>query len=494
MTDWFQRLFGDASEFALRISLSSDPHPADADPLAVSSWGSVELWVAGRCLTRNVRDDTSQSDGVTWQLLPLLRWLERGAVRLLNEEPFPSLMTTERIGSGAHWLEETERPFVTLRVREENAWFERRDDWWRHHALRRAFPGAAAPNVFLRRLGEHVEVSWDNTSRPATRSDVTFVEAEGATLVSVAAVDAVLRGVLETVPPAIELRSKKVWAHAEPSPERPAWTWLIRQELARAIETSTSFAWLREELDSASANVPEDTFVAPHTPETLLLRSAPPLDESLIASVLDLLRASEPATADSGQSVSGLRRRTPPPARRPWLDGYERALELREQLGWNGEPVGDLPKRLRSLGLVVQTRSLHEQVDGAVVSMPRCAPLVVANPNGGRTKRWHPDMMLATALGHVVMDSSDDAPYAELDTTWSYWPAAARARAFAAMFLMPEHGVQDIVTAEGKVDAETVRKIMTRYGTGAIATTWHLVNLRQITDDDRDALLSELAG
>jgi Zn-dependent peptidase ImmA (M78 family) len=103
-------------------------------------------------------------------------------------------------------------------------------------------------------------------------------------------------------------------------------------------------------------------------------------------------------------------------------------------------------------------------------------------------------MLLATELGHLLMDAPLNRDFAIVSGPWTFWPIAARARAFAAMLLMPEEGVRDVVTEEGGVTAVAVRRIMGRFGTGPRSTTWHLKNLDLISEEARADLLIEVSS
>ncbi len=98
-------------------------------------------------------------------------------------------------------------------------------------------------------------------------------------------------------------------------------------------------------------------------------------------------------------------------------------------------------------------------------------------------------MLQATQLGHLVLDAPVDTPFVLVDSPWTDWPTIARARAFAAMLLMPKGGVANEIGPK-EATPVVVDALMTRFGTGRLATTWHLKNLGVISEDERAALLS----
>src|SRR5262249_44005215 len=139
------------------------------------------------------------SDEVRWSLIGVLGWLIDVGVRLINEEPFPDAASLDNVRDACDWFNATETPLLTLTEAEEDDWFLRRSDWRHHHALRRAVPDAALPNVMLRRLGDFVEVSWDNETWSTSRRGLSFVEQRGTELVSAARAASDLRAALMDV-------------------------------------------------------------------------------------------------------------------------------------------------------------------------------------------------------------------------------------------------------------------------------------------------------
>jgi hypothetical protein len=71
MSDWYMRQFGDREQFAVGFALGRDPHPT-GQTASDGTWGGLSLWARGRCLTRNVADDSAVSDEVRWTLLSIL--------------------------------------------------------------------------------------------------------------------------------------------------------------------------------------------------------------------------------------------------------------------------------------------------------------------------------------------------------------------------------------------------------------------------------------
>lgn len=484
---WYQRLFGDTRHFALQLELDDDPHPG-ADPLLSRSWGRLAIWVGGRCLTQSVRGGAT-SQAVEWYLLPLLDWAAEHSVALFNEEPLPK-PTTARVASCVDWMLASERAPWQLTEAEEDRWFQERSDYRGRHALRVGFPGAAAPNLFMRRMGHFIEFSWDNDRWSTGRADLQFVEAYGVRRVGAERVESVwldffaaLRGECEPA-----ARAAGVTLPSLPVATSSAWTWLLPAPLRDAIR-SPLFGDLAERMSAPSGR---GRLLVRHSRETLLLRDCVALPASEVASLLHL----EAPKGASSAVLGGLRRLRPAPTQSPYLEGYERALDVREALGWDDASAPDLLAWLRAQQVVVEESERSDWFDGALIATRGHRPLIDLNTSSRYNRQRSPQMTLAAALGLLVMDADPSQDYGLVFTDAAHWPTAARARAFAAMLLMPEDGLRTVLAGRGgtrPLQSADVQAVMDHFGTTPIATTHHLKNLGWIDDGQRSALLQALA-
>lgn len=496
---WYQRLFGNTDHFAIQVELHRDPHPDPGiEPALAASWGRFALWVDGRCLTRSSRAGES-ADGVEWYLLPLLRWASEAAVALFNEEPFPLPTRQERIPAAVDWLEASEEPPWTQTEAEEEAWFLTRSDWRRRHVLRTGFDGAAVPQVVFRRLGDAIEVSWDNETWPSTRRDIQYLERVGVARVSVDDAEGVWLAFVENVSsqlaaaaaaPEVEMSAADGIPQGIVPPTSQSWRWLVPSNVSRWMEREPDMTPLVDRLRASAAKA---QLAIPHTTETLLLRDCGS------ASDADLKHLARLRTRDGALSATLEALRDPRPAsgHRPWLDGYDAALEVREALGWGDAPrPGEFAAWSVEHDVDLRVREHEGQIDAALVARGGCRPLIDVNLAGRQSRRWSADFMSAATLGVLLLDAPQDRDYAFVFGPRTHWPTAARARAFAAMLLMPRDGIRkrfDVGRCRSVDElAASVSSIMRDYGTSLIATTWHLNNLGFIDDEERVDLVSTL--
>ncbi len=488
---WYQQLIGDTDHFALGVTLYDDPHPEPGQTaLDAATWGRLELWVNGRCLTAHTRAGEAQR-GVEWSLHHFWAWASTRCVPLFNEEPFPGPTKHDEVASASDWLNASEDPPWTLSEVDEDRWYARRSEWRARHALRAAFPGAAAPHVLMRRLGDFIEFSWDNEAWPGTRPDRLFGEQRGVARVGARRVARVWTKALEALRSAVEEHTGGA-VRLAPPPTRPGadgWSWLVPENVAAVLRNRES---IRLRLQAAAE---QSELVIPHSTETLLLRDGARLSDAEIAELLDLRLTSGAVSETLGR----LRRPRPAPYRAPWSDGYDAALEVRDALGWGDGPApAELDVWLKAQQVdLVKTRS-SASLEGALVARRAHRPLVAIGAEdggrGGGRKGLSARMSLAAALGVYLLDSEPDRDFGFILNSAAHWPTLARAKAFGAMLLMPDEGIASYLADAGaeRVRAADVRALMRRYGTTMHVSLNHLNNLGLIDRAERDALLVEM--
>lgn len=485
MSDWYFKQFGDTSVLAISISFGRHGHEPDD-----TGWGSFALWVRNRCLTRSIDDsDGTPAQAVRWHLAEILSWLRSSAVRLMNEEPLPVLAPSASedfhdVRDACAWVERTEDAPSKLSAAEQDEWYRIRSEWRDHHSLRRAATGVALPNVYLRRLGERVEVSWDNETWGSPRPSLRFLEQRGTEFVDARVFADVLHGALTDATDALRKHSA-----ASQKPSLPVqgvgpsdWKWLIHAATAEAIRRD--LPQLAQRLDWHAERNERHGFI-PHSPETLVLRQARLCSGSDVTSLLAGVR--EPVQPLS-EILRKLVRRSVPSTIAPWKEGYQRALEVRETLGWGQDPMPDPESWLSAQNVHLEQRSLPSDIVLlSLVAPDERAAAITINPNSSSRQRR--EIAYTTALAHILLD----VDFVAVDGPWEHWPSAARARAFAIMLQLPDDGVRELLPSGEVRSVADVLLVMQRFNTGPRATTYHLRNRRFIASDDkRDDILREL--
>lgn len=489
MSDWYSRQFGDSSRFAIAITFGDPGHGKSH-----FAWGGLALWVNDRCLTRAVDTDGVVADAIRWELLDLLLWLKASVIRLVNEEPLPALGTTDtqddtKARDACDWFDLTEDPPTTLSDCEEDEWFLARSEWRMHHALRRSVEGVALPNVYFRRLGDMVEVSWDNETRATPRPGLRFVEQRGTEIIPARLFSKIIQQTLFEVASALkDRRPDRVDLVASITESNSCevkpvdWKWLIHSSTAEAIQRHLPHIAVRLEQHVLQRR---DGAYIPHCDETLVLRQARLVAPTDIEALLNAAQATPPHRMSA--ALLSLTKRSVPSTIRPWEEGYKRALEVREALGWGDKPMPNPESWLPQQHVAVHRRALPSDVALLSLVTPDDRATITINPvSNSRLRR---EVAYGTALGHLLLDEDRVA----VDGLWEHWPSAARARAFAIMLQLPDDGVRKVLPGRGVKDASDVRLVMQHFSSGLIATAQHLRNRRFISSDElRDDIVREL--
>jgi Zn-dependent peptidase ImmA (M78 family) len=267
-----------------------------------------------------------------------------------------------------------------------------------------------------------------------------------------------------------------------PSLTPESWRWLIPRRVVEEIERSDALQGLLARL---RAQVPARGVVIPHSLESLALQGALPEERALLA-LADALGSRGEGPSLSA-TLQGLRRWSQATTREPWREGYQRALEVREALGWGDAPSPCLSEWLAREGVSVGALQAPAEVVSLAAMDREARAWIWANA----AANYNPGMSLAASWGHFLMDARPDADYAVTHLRQQEG-AQARARAFAAMLLMPREGVRDALG--GQRSAEAVQRVMERFGTSAGSATWHLMNLGFLGEEERVEIASELRG
>ena len=486
MTFWYQRQFGDRTAIALCFAFGPYPTVSNRSARDVS-WGNFELWVHGKCLTASNQNNES-AQGIDWYLLPILEWFLDVGVRLINEEPLPTTAFQGGVRDACSWFDATMRPPL-LSEHDEETWFLSRSEWRQHHALRRAAEDLALPNVVFRRLGDDLEVSWDNETLSASRPNLHFQQLRGRELVLARDFAEVVTTALRETSLALAARSRMeslVEFHERCQALLATgddWRWLVPNSTATTMLDHTPE--LVEQIRASATRSIQGLYV-PHTPETNALRFLQTQSAEDIRSLLD-------ATQHVGghpirKKLQSLCHPRPAQAERPWDEGNEFAEVVRHSLGWEQNSTPDLRRWLTSqrVGIVAGDLRLPESIAVLSYRTEDSRTLIHVNPRS--KSRVRSEIGLATALGHLLLDVNPIAVDGELE----HWPTAARARAFGIALMLPEDGVRESLRQHGAVDPYSVSALMKAFRTSPIATTQRLLNLGLISEDQRLDLLGAL--
>lgn len=94
----------------------------------------------------------------TWNLDELAFWL-RNFIDTAKDDPYP----VEASGEYAAEKDITARDFDSDDDEEFDAYYDMLDEWNQHHRWHTASAGAILSDIYFQRVGENMEISWNNT-------------------------------------------------------------------------------------------------------------------------------------------------------------------------------------------------------------------------------------------------------------------------------------------------------------------------------------------
>lgn len=503
------REFGDKGRFSIGYEWVEDPEGT------TRGWGRLQLWVAARNLTVGYSAGNKLHEWVEAPLVPVLRWLVTSWEYLLHEERLPLCLETN---SAADWrsaalarLPDNQEKLLSL--------LAMREAYWTRHGLGSALPEYRIPDLHFRRVGNDIELSWDDREWRSVGTGIVIQEPPGSICLPIEDVAPVLeqfvQDALTQMPvlaaPAAARDSLQRDFEALASPDRFIQRMAISTgELVRAaaehlrqlVGGTTSLdealrSLLRLEADDQSA----DRWSRLPVP-VLLFRSTSPTLSTTDVTTLATVCIQNRGTASP--AYMSLRERAPCPGvpLEATEDGCRRAMEIRDELGIHPRAALmdelDLePRLLQKLGIrVVDVQLTDRRIDAACIAGEHYVPTIAVNqtPDWAR-KPWVRRMNLAHELCHLLFDTDGRGSVGVASNPWAPFLLERRANAFAVNFLAPEPAISAVLDRDpgGWTDSD-VRTALGRLGIGATTFLRQLENLDWITTREREAWLDRLAA
>lgn len=448
---------GDRDRLAVEVTFLADDEPDTRGEDAVA-WGELSVWVSGRNLCAHTIFG-EQRPGVRWDLLGVFEWLADSFDELLHETRLP--VTTTGIDA-AQTMERVRRHLGVDDLNELEQW----QSWWSRHNLRAGADGGLLPNLYVRRRGGRVEVSWDSTPQGFAPEGFSFEHSTGHDLLDPFATgDTLFRG--------LDQASAALSEHPDAGDRVAALrrrVGALRDErrterrLALAAGFPASDEGLVEEwrelqrLGHGSAAARRAAFEAPHDDLVVGGSCAAQLMWGTLSPSLDaadrrrivsmLLQVYDPGSETA--ELASLVRHEPLAAnlREAWEQGYELAKQLHDELALDSDEAVDVEAILVRLGVDVRTIELSDAgIRGLTVASPEHRPTVTVNRRyrhgrGTDVRRF----TLAHEFCHLLADRDQGRDVALASSEdWAPIDIERRANAFAAMFLMPRPAVQRAV-------------------------------------------------
>lgn len=460
-------IFGDRDELALEVDRFDPPwQPVDPDE---SVWAAVAVWVAGVNLTEHRRHGSDRvRDDLHIPLVPLARWCIAARAALHYEE-------RTHLGAFTSPHEELDRwSTAALAPRlDEAAWLDRRDAWWSRHFTGSATADLVAPSLGIVRNDDRALVSWRTPDLP--RPDRTFIRPSGAKIVSWTVVSAALDDYVAAV------RAWSPSGQLEPTVE----------DAHGALEYYTGLA---------ASELPAFRFL----PEAVHDPAVDPLAQV----VRDLTHRTSTGPAQ-GPIVKVIRavgehgdhgwwdmraRLVMAPGIGFEQEGYDGAQTVRRLLGLDGQPIDDVEKLARELGVQVTGDAPAADGDRMVVAGSAGGPAVSMLLASARTATpWGRRFEVARALGHLLLDPVRGAAIGAASGPRAMASRRRRSGAFAAELLLPTVALEEASAGalDGIAEGTRFAALLKRFGVGATTAAFHLWNQGFLSSPEvRDDLMA----
>lgn len=181
----------------------------------------------------------------------------------------------------------------------------------------------------------------------------------------------------------------------------------------------------------------------------------------------------------------------------PYDEGLDAARALRQELSMRPEdPVNPHFILEESLGVTIYEVSIDgaRSLDAFAAWGPNFGPAVVINARGLHNKGNGRNATLAHELGHLMMDRLGALPVADVLLGSQRNDIEARARAFAAEFLLPQHVAKAaFANWTGSIEG-IVRRLSTKFHVSKSVAAWNLHNSGAMLTEEERLQLRAIAG
>ena len=494
-SDWTR--LGRREAFQVAVRWLRDPDPIRRRPAGHGwSMGEIEFLVSGQNLTESIIQDDRQPC-VRWYLSPVLDWLVTNWVDLLHEEHFS-------------WPERSSMPAAVACSRALDFWgstwdlkgrqtYQQVQAWYQRHALRSAAAGGVFPDLFIRRCGDHVELSWTAHAPPFSHDGLTFESGAGHLRLPVADVAEPLLGLLQWVkesPLDLPEEYREDWAalcgkidRLKPADDAVFHRAYVPQGVLQPAKNA--FEQIERQdlfVDRKSAN---KLYVEEFSPavamfggvsSALALRDIQRLRDALVAGFpgQDSVELSELVKAREGL-----------PLGTPYIDGDWFATDLLADVDEPGHrdfiDVRAICERLEIA--VEEVYFLTDSIRGVALAGERLSPKILVNlthpyngHDGGRR------FTIGHELCHILFDRSRARRITHLSGSWASPGIEKRANAFAAYLLMPRELIMRHLASNASSLPDEIGRLAGVLRVNESPLIEHLYNLDLIDEVKRDKL------
>ena len=496
--DWVE--FGRPEVFEVGVCWVADAEPPERRPAGHGwSMGRIRLTVGGENLTESTLHGERQSY-VGWYLSPVLDWLATHWVALLHEEHFA-------------WLERTRLPAAVACRRALDRWIAAGDPigretyrkihaWYHRHGLRSAALGGIFPDLFIRRSGDDIELSWTADPPPFAPEGLIFESKAGQVRLAVSDIAKPLWELLRWViaqPPELSEACRGHWENLCGKIEDLGELDTIvfeRAHVPPAVLDAARAAFGRiDRLDlfEDRRSAADHPFIEEFSPAVAMFGgTTPQLGSTDIVALRDVLASGCPGQ-DGSELAALVESRQGAPLDVPHLDGDRFASEFLEDLGEpGGDGFVDVQAICFRLGIAIEEIEFEtDSIRGVALAGEGFSPKIVINLahayNGNEYGRR---FTIGHELCHILFDRTRARRIAHISGIWAPPGIEKRANAFAAYLLMPRERIIRHIRhlMSNRIDREESRRLAGILHVNESALVEHLYNTHLIDEVNRDHL------
>lgn len=438
--------FGDPARFEIAVRWTGDSEPRARLPAAHGwSMGDLRLTVAGHVLTRSRRGDNPQTH-VGWYLAPAFDWIASNWAVLFHEEDFA---WPERGGAPAvvachRALDHT----IGVRDAEGRARYKVIQAWYYRHALRAASEGGLFPDLFIRRFGDDIELSWSAEPPLFAPDGFGFASEPGMARLTVDEVAGPVWEALQWVaarPPALDGGDVASWRALSVKIEAiPA---MSAAALDRAYVDERVLEMVRRSLERIGklglieeSVTPDKPYVRELSPAVAMFGGVNPNLGAADVDYLCGLLAERVRDGDSAALRALVEGHRSASLGVPHEDAYAFAEEFLEQMALPGDGEWiDIHTIAGHLGIEIIERALEtDSIRGIALAGHDIKPTILVNTTSPfNVTAYGKRFTLAHELCHVLHDRSRARRVTHVSGAWVAPGIERRANAFAAYLLMP---------------------------------------------------------
>lgn len=484
--------FGSPDRFEISARWTKDIEARDRLPLEDGwSTGDLRITVGNQVLTEN-RFGQSSRDHLSWYLSPVLDWLITSWTWLFHEE-------------GYAWIDKSGDPAavatisamkrtIALSSDAEQELYKLTQEWWLRHALRAADSSALYPDVYFRRVGDDIEISWLDRQPSYAPDGFALALLPGYATLPVRAVVEPLWQFLDwatsTATPVLDTDGSRIVTlrDAFASLKRTPITELELRHVGASVQSMLTNARQVEGLDHETRLVGDIPAIEFFDAAVLMFGGINvDIGERDVNRLVEFLKRYR-GGVESELLAALTTNAAAEPWRQPYEEGYELADEVRDELDIEvGELHIDIASILDRLGVKIEDVELEtDSIRGVAVAGEGFAPAILVNSkspyNVGEAGRR---FTLAHELCHILFDRTRAKKLSHVSGAWAPARTEKRANAFAAMFLA---SASALARNLGRPDQEEVGQLAKRLGIGYSALVEHLFNLNLIGDGERERL------